>query len=144
MDLFLERHSGELLILILALILFSTLLILVPQLLRSYQRSVDAQHAETMAALDKGQLLPRRDEAARAAGRTAALVPMVTVCAAGTVTCFMAASRTDDLFGVTLTIWAVAGLVSLAAVTGGIALLGRLAQLHVGDELEEPQAETRK
>jgi hypothetical protein len=144
MDVFLEKHSGELLIFILALILFVTLLILVPQLLRAHQRTVESQHAEHMLALEKGQLLPKRDEAARAAGRTAALVPMVTICAAGTVTCFVAASKSENLFAVTLTVWSVAGLVSLAAVTGGVALLGRLAQLNASDELEEAQAEARK
>ena len=33
--------------------------------------------------------------------------------------------------------WTVAGVVSLAAITGGVALMGRLAQLHLGVEDEE-------
>lgn len=144
MDLLLERHSGELLILVLSALLFAALLILVPQLLRAHQRVVEAQHAEHLAALERGQILPKRDEAARAAGRTASLVPMVTICAAGTVTCFMAVSRSENLFAVALAVWSVAGLVSLAAVTGGVALMGRLAQLHNEEELEETQPAARK
>src|SRR5262245_2417621 len=102
MDLFLEKHSSELVILFLALILCATLLAVVPQLLRAHQRALEAQHAEYMLALEKGQPLPRRDEVARAAGRTASLVPMVTICAASSVTCFMAASKSDNVFAVTL------------------------------------------
>jgi hypothetical protein len=61
------------------------------------------------------------------------------VCAAGTVTCFLAAYKSDNLFAVALAVWSVAGVVSLAAITGGVALLGRLAQLHAGvlEDVEE-------
>ena len=42
------------------------------------------------------------------------------------------------MFSVTLVVWAVAGIVSLAAITGGVALLGRLAQLESDvEELEQ-------
>jgi hypothetical protein len=142
MELILEKHSGELLILTLAIITSATLLILVPQLLRANQRGGEAQHAEYMLLLEKGQPLPRRDEVGRAAGRTAALVPMVTVCAAATVTCFLAVSKSENLFAVALTVWSVAGLISLAAVTGGVALMGRVAQLH-SSEADAPQPETK-
>ena len=88
---FLEKHSGELMMLLLGALVFGTLLV---------------------------------------------LVPMVVVCAAGTVTCFLVAYRSENLFAVALAVWSVAGVVSLAAITGGVALLGRLAQLHSGEEEE--------
>jgi hypothetical protein len=42
------------------------------------------------------------------------------------------------LFSVALAVWSVAGVVSLAAITGGVALLGRLAQLGSADEGDQP------
>jgi len=66
---------------------------------------------------------------------------MVVVIAAGTVTCFLAAYRSDNLFTVAITAWSVAGVVSLAAITGGVALMGRLAQLHSGVGEDEPADE---
>src|SRR6516164_4160397 len=95
---FLEKHSGELMILVLAVLLLGTLLVLVPQLLRSHRHSLELLHDEHLKALEHGHHLPGRDEAARAAGRTATLVPMVVVCAAGTVTCFLSAYKTDSFF----------------------------------------------
>ena len=71
------------------------------------------------------------DERSRVAGHTAMLVPMVIVICAGTVTCFVSASRSDNLTVVVLTVWAVVGVVSLAAITGGVALIGRLAQAAI-------------
>ncbi len=141
---FLELHSGELIILVLAAMILVTLLILVPQLLRSHQRSNDLLHEERMRALEQGEVLPRIDERSVYAGRTAALVPMVTVIAAGTVTCFLAAYKYENLFSVALAVWSVAGVVSLAAITGGVALMGRIAQLHTGvpeDQEEEDDEE---
>lgn len=139
MNPFLEQHSGEITILLLGAMVFLTLLILVPQLLRAQQRALEIRHTEHMRALEQGQPLPVRDERSLAAGRTASLVPMVIVCAAGTVTCFLVAYRPDELFSVSLAIWSVVGVVSLAAITGGVALMGRLAQLGTdfGDD-EEP------
>jgi hypothetical protein len=134
---FLEQHSGELTILVLAALILLTLLILAPQLLRAHQRALDLQHEERMRALEQGEVLPRNDERSAYAGRTAALVPMVTVCAAGTVTCFLAAYKYDNLFAVALAVWSVAGVVSLAAITGGVALMGRIAQLHSGQPEEQ-------
>jgi hypothetical protein len=90
-----------------------------------------------MRALEQGQVVPEDDEASRAAGRTAMLVPMVVIISAATVTCFLVVSKADSLFSVTLAVWTVAGVVSLAAITGGVALIGRLAQLRLEDEEAE-------
>lgn len=141
METFLENHSGELTILLLTVMILGALLVLVPQLLRAHHQTLQFQHIEHMKALEQGHSLPLRDEQSSAAGRTAALVPMVVVCAAGIVTCFLAAYKTDNFFAVILSVWSVAGVVSLAAITGGVALVGRLAQLQIGDEEEEPAAE---
>ena len=111
---FLEAHVKELTILALSALVFGTLLLIVPRLLRARLQWLEMQHAEHMKALDQGIQTPRPDDRSVAAGRTAFLVPMVVVCAAGTVTCF------------------------LAAITGGVALMGRLAQLEEGDEEDEP------
>jgi hypothetical protein len=62
---------------------------------------------------------------------------MVVICTAGTVTCFLVAYKSENMFAVALTSWTVSGVVSLAAITGGVALMGRLAQLHE----EEPDEE---
>jgi hypothetical protein len=134
---FLERHSGELMILVLFMILVLTLIILVPQLLRAHLRKVEMQHDENLKALERGLAIPPSDEASRAAGRTAMLVPMVVMIAAGTVTCFIATYRQEEVFAVALAVWTVAGIVSLAAITGGVALIGRLAQLQKGIEDDE-------
>jgi hypothetical protein len=138
---FLDAHSGELTILVLAAMILGALLVLVPQLLRVHQRALDLQHEERLRALERGEVLPRTDERSAYAGRTAALVPMVTVCAAGTVTCFLAAYKYDNLFSVALAVWSVAGVVSLAAITGGVALMGRIAQLHSGVSEEQEEEE---
>jgi hypothetical protein len=137
----LERHSGELTILVLFTILIATLIVLVPQLVRAHLHKVEMQHQEHMHALEQGQKLAPIDEPSRLAGRTAMLVPMVVMITAGTVTCFIAAYKPEDVMGVTLAIWTVGGIVSLAAITGGVALLGRLAQLHEEAEEGEENAE---
>jgi hypothetical protein len=139
----LERHSGELTILVLFLIVVITLIILVPQLLRSHLRKVEMQHLEHMRALEQGLPAPSVDEPSRLAGRTAMLVPMVVMIASGVVTCFIAAYKPEDVFAVSLAVWTVGGIVSLAAITGGVALIGRLAQLHEGIEDEEPAEQRR-
>ncbi len=142
-DWFVERHSGALTILVLALLLLVALLILVPQLLRARQRALELHHSEVMAALEKGQTLPGPDDRSRAAGRTAMLVPMVSIIAAATVTCFLSAFKPDTIFSVALAVWSVAGVVSLAAITGGVALMGRLAQIQNGmdPDADAPDAE---
>jgi hypothetical protein len=136
----LEAHSGELMILIMAALLLATLVILVPRLLQSHHRVAEMQHAEHMRALEQGHPLPPVDERTRVAGRTAMLVPMVVIISAGTVTCFLVAYKSENLFAVALAVWTVAGVVSLAAITGGVALIGRLAQLNSEVEEEEPPA----
>ncbi len=140
MEPFLEKHSGELMILVLSMLVLGTLLVLVPQLLRSHQQGQELLHAEHMKALEHGQPLPQRDLRSTAAGRTAVLVPMVVMCAAATVTCFLSAYRTDSFFGIALTVWSVAGVVSLTAITGGVSLMGRLAQLPPEDSEEDALA----
>jgi membrane protein YdbS with pleckstrin-like domain len=140
---FVERHSGALTILVLALLLLVALLILVPQLLRARQRALELHHTEVMAALEKGQTLPGPDDRSRAAGRTAMLVPMVSIISAAIVTCFLSAFKPDSIFSVALAVWTVAGVVSLAAITGGVALMGRLAQIQNGmdPDADAPDAE---
>jgi hypothetical protein len=132
-----QPDSGELLILILSFLVLGTLLFLVPRLLNAHQRVQEMQHDEHIRALDKGQTVPPIDERSRAAGRTAMLVPIVAIISAATVTCFLVAYKSEHLFAVSLAVWSVAGVVSLAAITGGVALLGRLAQLSSGLEDEE-------
>jgi|SRR6266404_2910701 len=126
MEYLMEKHSSEVMVLLLMVILMGTLLILVPQLLRAHQKIQDQRHLERIKSLEVGQEPQPIDDRARAAGRTSALVPMVTVCAAATVTCFLVAFRAENTLSVTIAVWTVAGVISLAAVTGGVALLGRL------------------
>jgi hypothetical protein len=139
-DRFLELHSGEVTILVLAVMVLGTLLLIVPQLLRVHRETQDLVHAERMRALEQGMQLPHSDDLAVLAGRTAFLVPIVVVCVAGVVTCFLVAYRSESVFAVALVVWVVAGVASLAAITGGVALMGRLGQLGSGVEEEEPPA----
>src|SRR5437868_6004858 len=126
---FVELHSGALTILVLCGLVLGTLLILVPQLLRSHQRIMEMQHAERMRALEQGMPIAPVDDRSRATGRVAVIVPTVVMCAAATVTCFLVAYASESLFAVAVAVWSVAGVVALAAITGGVALMGRLAQL---------------
>jgi len=137
MDPFLQQHSSELMILILSILLFTALFVLIPQLIRAQQQFEEWRHDEHMRALEKGLALPHIDRRSVFAGRTAVLVPMVSICTAGTVTCFLIAYRSEIIFSVSLSVWSVAGVVSLAAITGGVALLGRLAQLNAGHTDDE-------
>ena len=137
MEHFLEAHSGELLLLVLFILVVTTLVIVVPQLLRAHLRKTEMQHLEHLRAIEKGLPVAAADESARLAGRTAMLVPMVVMITAGTVTCFLVAYRSENVVPVTLGVWCVAGVVSLAAITGGVALIGRLAQLHTGAAEEQ-------
>jgi hypothetical protein len=132
-----EWLSGDVMILIMLAILVVTLIILVPQLLRAQLKKAELLHEENMRALENGQEVPPVDERSRTAGRTAMLVPMVVIISAATVTCFLAAYKSENLFNVSLAVWVVAGVVSLAAITGGVALIGRLAQIQAGEEDEE-------
>lgn len=137
METFLETHSGEVTILVLVLMVLCTLIVIVPQLLRAHMRKMELSHQEHMKALEQGQPLPVDDDRNRMAARLAVLVPMVVMIAAGTVTSFIVMKGSDQVFTVSLAIWVVAGVVSLAAITGGIALLGRLANLESEAEEEE-------
>jgi hypothetical protein len=137
MDEFLKQHSGELTILLLSAMLFVTLLLLVPHLLRSHLKTMEMQHEEHMRALEQGIALPRGDDRSLFAGRTALLVPIVSICTAGTVTCFLAAYKVENVFSISLAALSVAAIVSLAAITGCVALLGRLAQLESDVQDEE-------
>jgi hypothetical protein len=137
MEVFLQQHSGDLMILLLSVLIVIALLVLVPQLIRAHQHLMELQHTEHMQALERGLLPPQVDERSIFAGRTALLVPIVSLCTAGTVTCFLVAYRSEIVFSVSLAVWCVAGIISLAAITGGVALLGRLAHLHSGREEEE-------
>jgi len=135
---FVEQHSGALTILVLSALILGTLLILVPQLLRSHQRTLEMVHEEHMKALEQGLPTFRADDRSKSAGRVALLVPMVVIISAATVTCFLVAYQAaDHMFAVTLAVWTVAGVVGLAAITGGVALMGRLAQLSDSEQEEE-------
>lgn len=142
---FIKDHSGELVILTLACLILLTLLFVLPQLLKANMRKLEMWHEERLKAIEKGLPLIPDDSRARLAGRTAMLVPMILMISAATVTSFLVVYKSDNLFAVSLAIWVVAGIVSLAALTGGVALIGRLAQIEAGekeedeDQEEEPQ-----
>jgi hypothetical protein len=136
---FLDLNSGALTMLILCALILGALLILVPQLLRAHQRSQEMGHQERMKTLEQKLPLVPMDDRSRFAGRVALLVPSVVICAAATVTCFLVAYKSENMISVTMTIWCVAGVVSLAAITGGVALMGRLAQLSAGEQEETEQ-----
>jgi hypothetical protein len=137
-DWYLPLTSGEILLLLLFTLTVITLIILVPQLLRANLRKLEMQHQQYMRALEQGLVPPATDDATRTTGRLAMLVPMVVMICAGTVTCFLVAYRPNEVFSVALAVWTVAGIVSLAAITGGVALIGRLAQLRAGTDDEIP------
>ncbi len=134
---FVELHSGALTILILCALVLGALLILVPQLLRAHLRSQELAHEEHMRTLEQGLPLAPADLRSDATGRMALLVPSVAIISAATVTCFLVAYASEHIFPVALTVWTVAGVVSLAAITGGVALMGRLAQLGAGEEEQD-------
>ncbi len=136
-----KAHSGELLFLGITALVLLTLLIALPQLLRANLRKNEMQHIERLKSIEKGLPLPVEDDRARMMARTAMLVPMVVMIAAGTVTSFLAVYKSENLFAVSLGIWVVAGAVSLAAITGGVALIGRLAQIQAGEKDEEEDEE---
>src|SRR5882724_205378 len=140
----LQEHSGEMLILALSCVIVLTLLAVLPFLLRHNHRKAEMRHREHMQALEKGHPLPIEDDRARSAGRTALFVPILVMMAAAAVTCFLVSTHaTENLFAVSLAVWVVAGVVSLTAITGGVALIGRLAQIQarVEDEAEEEPVE---
>ena len=138
---FVKDHSGELVILSLAFLVLVTLLLIVPQLLRMNMRKNEMWHEERIKSIEKGLPMPPDDDRARFAGRIAMLVPMVVMISATTVTSFLVVYKSENLFAVSLAIWVVAGVVSLAAVTGGVALMGRLAQIDAGEKQEDDEEE---
>jgi hypothetical protein len=138
---FLTTFRSELTILILMLLVMLSLIIIVPQLLRARLRRAEMEHIEHLKSLDQNLPIPVDDDRNRMAARLALLVPMVVMIAAGTVTCFIVMKESDQVFAVTLAVWVVAGTVSLAAITGGVALLGRLA--HLESEAEDEQFRER-
>ena len=137
---FIKDHSGEIVILALVLFVLLTLLIALPQLLRMNMRKAEMWHEQRMKSLEQGLPLPPEDDRARMGGRTAVLVPIFTIVSTATVTSFLVVYKSDTLFPVSLSIWIVAGVVSLAAITGGVALIGRLAALQT-DEVEDVDEE---
>lgn len=140
---FLKEHSGEMLILAIIALVMITLLIILPQILRANMRKAEMWHEQRLKSLERGIPLPLDDDRARLAGRTALLVPIIVMISAATVTSFLVVYKSEHLFSVALAVWVVAGVVSLAAVTGGVALIGRLALIQAGEE-EEPEEEARE
>ena len=137
METIIDLHSKEITLVVLIGVILATLMVLVPQLLRAHLRKMEMQHSEHLKALEQGDHLPNIDDRARLAGRLALLVPMVVMITAGTVTGFLAIYNSDQIFPVSLAVWVVAGVVSMAAITGGVALVSRLA--HLDDEMLEEQ-----
>jgi len=132
-----QSYSKELTLIILTMILMGTLIILVPQLLKWHIHKTEILHVENMKSLENGVRLPIPDERATIASRMALLVPMVVMIGAATVTCFLAIYNSPQIFPVSLGVFVIAGVVSLAAITGGVALVSRLAHLDEIDAEEE-------
>lgn len=132
-----QSHSGEVLILLLTCLILVALIAVLPLLLRHNQRKAEMRHREHVQAIERGLPVPVEDDRARAAGRTALFVPMVVILAAATVTCFLVASHIEQVFAVALAVWVVAGVVSLAAITAGVTLIGRLAQIQARQDDDE-------
>lgn len=132
----LANHTSEVLVLVLTLIVVVTLLLTLPQLLRASMRRTEMKHLERLRALEQNLPVPPEDERSRYAARTAILVPLVVMISTGVVTCFLVVYKSESLFAVSLAIWVVAGVVSLAAITGGMALLGRLANVDADEEAD--------
>ena len=139
----LKEHSGELLIFAVICVVMIAVLVILPQLVRANMRKAEMWHEQRLKSLEKGIPLPLDDDRARLAGRTALLVPIIVMIAAATVTSFLVVYKSEHSFSVGLAVWVVAGVVSMAAITGGVALIGRLALIQAGEE-EEPEDEVRE
>ncbi len=140
--LFFKDHSGELVIFGLICLVLVTLLIALPQLLRVNLRKAEFLHEERLKAIERGMLPSQGDDKSRLASRIAVLVPIIVMISAATVTSFLVVYKTENIFAVSLGIWVVAGVVSLSAVTGGVALLGRLSSNELDEDEpaeEEPE-----
>jgi hypothetical protein len=140
-DEIIKAHSNELLILTILCVILITLLIALPQLLRANLKKAEGWHEERLKAIEKGLPMPADDDRSRVAGRIALLVPMVVMISAGTVTSTLVVYKSEQLFAVALAVWVVAGVVSLAAITGGVALMGRIALLQADDHDEDEDEE---
>ncbi len=140
-SIFSKEPSREVLILAMAGLILLTLLIALPQLLRANLRKAEMWHDQRVKSLEKGIPLPPEDDRTRMAARIALIVPSVVIISTATVTSFLVVYESPYLFAVSLAIWVVAGVVSLAAITGGVALMGRLALLQAGEIDEEEEAE---
>src|SRR5262249_17798040 len=127
MENIIDIHSKEITLVVLIVLVLGTLMVLVPQLLRAHLRKVEMTHLENLKALEAGRKIAISDDRSILAGRLSLLVPMVVMITAGTVTGCLAIYNSDQIFPVSLAVWVVAGVVSLAAVTGGVALVARLA-----------------
>jgi len=79
-------------------------------------RRLEMAHEERLKSIEKGLPLAPIDDRGSLAGRVALLVPMVVMIAAATVSSFLVVYKSENCFAVSLAIWVVAGLVSLAAV----------------------------
>lgn len=143
-DEIIKAHSNELLILAILCVIVVTLLIALPQLLRANLKKAEWWHEERLKAIDKGLPMPADDDRSRVAGRIALLVPMVVMISAGTVTSTLVVYKSEQLFAVALAVWVVAGVVSLAAITGGVALMGRIALLQAGEPEEDEEHEPKE
>ena len=132
-----KDHSGELLLIAMTSLLLLSLLIAIPQVLRATMRKAELLHLERLKSIEKGIPANIDDERSRQAGRTAMVVPTVVIISAATVTSILVVYKAESLFAIALSIWIVAGVVSLAAITGGVALIGRLAQIQAGEKNEE-------
>jgi hypothetical protein len=135
----LKEHGGELLILALSFVVMTSLLVIIPQLLRANMRKCEMIHLERMKSLECGLPLPPDDDRCRVAGRTALVVPSIIMVTAGTVTGFLVVYKSENVFAVSLAIWVVAGVVSLAAITGGVTLIGHLARWQASEDDEEEE-----
>ena len=100
-----------------------------PQLLRFNHHTQEFQHEEHMKALEQGQPLPRARYEIGGSGSNSRAGANGGHVRGRHRDLLSEAYKTDSFFGIALTVWAVAGVVSLAAITGGVALMGRLAQL---------------
>src|SRR5260370_25926202 len=94
---FIKDHSGESLIFLLACALLTTLLVILPQLLRMNTRKNELWHEQRIKSLEKGIPLLPDDDRSRLAGRIALLVPMVVMISAAPVTTFLVVVKSENL-----------------------------------------------
>src|SRR5205807_2787789 len=76
---FLKDHSNEIMIICLVAMVMTTLIVIIPKLLRWHQRMQELRHAERLKGIELGLSMPPPDDRFKAAGRTAIVVPSVAV-----------------------------------------------------------------